>query len=100
MADLPALLTPLNLGCQLTDARLITEGADTRTKKHVKYYEAACANGMGYVVVSTEGEPTAQYQDCLTPAPPGPDGKPSPLVCLLPGNANPKAFVQSLVAKG
>lgn len=77
--------------CNLTDSRELGRTADG-----VYVYEAACSEGMGYVV-TTASPPSAL--NCLVverqaeqareedPAAQAPE-------CLLPGNANPSAFVQ------
>jgi len=49
------------------------------------------------VAQSTAG---VQVFTCMETAEPGPDGKASSLLCLLPGNTDPKAQLASYVSKG
>lgn len=96
MADTPALVTAVGLNCTVSDARWI--GADPKTK--AAYYEVACNPGMGGVIVATAANaaPPAFYP-CLETGKAGADGKPGPLACKLPANANPMESLAPFVTK-
>jgi len=98
MAAAPGLITAAGLDCQLADARLIGEGKDPKTKAKNALYELACTGNEGVVVEQTEGSPPQTFT-CLQFAEPGPDGKPNPTQCILPGNADPKAGLLPYIAK-
>lgn len=62
-ANATALVKSMPLSCEVTEAVLAAEGPKTTDGKTVdtKTYEAACANGMGYFLISQEPgrDPTA-----------------------------------------
>jgi len=96
MAEAPPLVAAAGLSCTLTDARWI--GADAKTKQG--FYEIACNPGLGGVIVATKDATTPpSYYPCLETAKPGPDGKPGPLACKLPGNADAVQALAPFVAK-
>ena len=96
MKAAPALITAGNIPCTLTAARYAGAGA-TADKAQATFYEIACQQGMGYIIVSKAKVPAPIVFDCLMMAKPGPDGKLGPLVCRLPANLNPAAGIQPLV---
>ena len=96
--DLPPLIAASNIPCTMTDSRFIAEGMGN-DKIKAKYYEAACKEGMGYVVVAKEKAPAPEAYDCFSMGQPGPDGKPGSLACKLPANAKPIEGLQALIAK-
>ncbi len=95
--DLPPLIAAGNIPCTMTDSRFVAEGTGS-DKIKAKYYEAACKEGMGYVVVAKEKVPTPEAFDCFSMGQPGPDGKPGSLVCKLPANAKPILGLQASFA--
>lgn len=96
MADAPALVTAAGLSCTLSDARWI--GADGKTKQD--FYEIACNPGLGGVLIASKDPATPPaYYPCLETGKPLPDGKPGPLTCKLPGNADPVQALAPFVAK-
>ncbi len=96
--ELPPLLTAGNIPCTLTDSKFVGEGTGS-DKIHAKYYEAACKEGMGYVVIVKDKVPTPDAYDCFSMAQPGPDGKPGSLACKLPANLKPMDGLQALATK-
>lgn len=94
MKDAPAIVQAANSGCTVTDARLI--GADKKTE--TSYYEVACQDSIGFAVLAKK-DTAPQLYTCLESNQPAPDGKPSALTCILPGNADPKAGLKPFIAK-
>lgn len=92
MKEVPALLTAGGYSCQLADARWI--GSD----KTSQYYEIACSAGMPGVIVAAKDQ-APKLHNCVDTSAPTAEGKPNGLACKLPGNANPAASLQPLVAK-
>ncbi|MDR3508907.1 MAG: hypothetical protein P4L64_13515 [Caulobacteraceae bacterium] len=97
-AELPPLLAAGKVPCTLADSRFIGEGVGS-DKIKAKYYEAACKEGLGYVLIVKEKNPVPESYDCFSTAVPGPDGKPGGLACKLPANAKPQDGLQALLAK-
>lgn len=95
MADTPALVTAAGLNCTVTDAVWI--GEDKKTSQ--SYYEVACNPGLGGVLLVKKDDPKPAYYPCLETAKPGADGKPGPLACKLPANADPVQAIAPFVAK-
>ena len=99
MAAAPGLVTLAGLDCQVADARLIGETTDPKTKAKASFYELACTGNEG-LIVQKLADNTTQVFTCLeTASQVGADGKPSSLVCLLPGNADSKAPLSAYVTK-
>jgi hypothetical protein len=94
MKEAPPLMQAANSGCTVTDARLI--GADK--KSNTSYYEVACQDSIGFAVIAKK-DAAPQVFTCLESNNPAPDGKPSALACILPGNADPKAGLVPYLAK-
>ncbi|HEX7758483.1 MAG TPA: hypothetical protein VF459_03210 [Caulobacteraceae bacterium] len=97
MKEAPAAVTASGAECQIADARYVGGNADPKTKAKTDFYEVACTGGEGLVVSKTATAAVAYT--CLETGE-GPDGKPTTLACLLPGNADPKAGVAPYIAKG
>lgn len=95
MADTPAFITAAGVNCALSDAVWI--GEDKKTGQ--SYYEIACSTGMGGVLLVKKDDPKPSYYPCLETSKPGADGKPGPLACKLPGNADPVQALAPFVAK-
>ncbi len=96
MAEAPALATAAGLNCTIADARWI--GADSKTKQG--FYEVACNPGLGGVIIAGKDTTTPPaYYPCLETGKATADGKPGPLACKLPGNADPVQALAPLVAK-
>ncbi len=100
--DVPGLLPKAGVSCTMADARMIGSEKDKKTKAVIKaYYEVACQNALGLVLVMDAATPDKVGAfSCLEANKPGADGKPSQLACILPGNADQTPFVQALVQKG
>ncbi|HEY2659431.1 MAG TPA: hypothetical protein VGI79_06895 [Caulobacteraceae bacterium] len=93
--DLPPLIAAAQAPCTMTDARFIAEGVGS-DKIKAKYYEAACKEGLGYVIILKDKVPTPEAYDCFTMGQPGADGKPGMLACKLPANLKPLVGLQTL----
>jgi hypothetical protein len=98
MSAAPALIQAGHIPCTLTDARLMGKGAGP-DKVMTTYYEVACKEGLGYVLAAKDKTPAPAAYDCVVMSTPGPDGKPNPSACKLPGNANPAAGLTAVVAR-
>ncbi len=97
MAAAPALISAGGLDCQLSDARLVGEGSDAKTKAKTSLYELACTGNEGLLVQKTADG--VQAFTCEQANEPGPDGKMNPTRCMLPGNADPMAGLAPYIAK-
>ena len=99
MAEAPAVVQGMGLGCQVSDARFIGQAPDPKTKAKTSYYEVACGQGMGYVLAAPAGGTPSAFS-CLEIAPPaGEKPKEGALSCELSANADPKAGLGPLLAK-
>jgi len=94
MKDAPAIVQAIGLGCTVNDARLI--GTDKKTA--TSYFEVACQDSMGFALIAKKDTPPQAFT-CLESGVPAPDGKPSALACILPGNADQKAGLKPFMAK-
>jgi hypothetical protein len=99
MKDAPALVQTAGLSCQVTDARFVGNTTDPKTKKAVKYYEVACANSMGFIVVDNGADAAPGWASCLDQARIRPDGKINAAACFLPENENENAQLAPFIAK-
>ena len=92
--DVPPLISAAGVTCTMTDAALLGTSEEKVDGKAVKstIYEAACSEGMGYILMA---KPNAKPQafDCVQIS-----DSPS-LTCKLEANANPPAALQPVVAK-
>ncbi len=98
-ADASALVSSLKMQCTVTDAILVAVDAGARTKT----YEVACASGVGYFLVKSEGpvKPSgftcfaadaARQADIAAHRPPS-------VGCGLPENAGTKATAASILTR-
>jgi hypothetical protein len=99
MAAAPDLIAAAGIQCQLADARLIGESSDPKTKAKRTFYELACSDNEGVVVAKLSDQPALVVVTCLETSAPTADGKPNGLMCVLPGNSDPKAGLLAYVAK-
>jgi hypothetical protein len=98
MADAAALISASGADCQLADARFIGENKDAKAKTTSDFYEVACTGGEG-LILDKVGDATPVVFTCAETAAPGKDGKPNSLMCILPGNLDPKAGLVPYIAK-
>jgi len=92
------LVTASKAPCTMTDAYFIGGGVGT-DKVHANYYEVACQEGLGYVLIAKDKVPVPEAIDCVKLTTKTADGKPNPLACRLPGNRHPALGLQPLVTK-
>lgn len=105
MADVPALIQQTGIDCTPTDAFMLgqNKGKDAATGKDVnnKYYEVACQQGLGYMIVAPDSGAAAAY-DCLgmsiNKPKPG-EGEKGQVYCRLAPNADPMKGLGPIVAK-
>ncbi|MGH6955718.1 MAG: hypothetical protein ACREEW_03525, partial [Caulobacteraceae bacterium] len=96
MKAAPELVTAAGLDCDPTDARLLGQSTDQKTKVTSKFYELVCKNAEGFIVSQpVKAGPPVQAFTCLEVAASPKSG----VACILPGNADPKAGLQPLVEK-
>ncbi len=86
MKEAPAALEAAHVPCTPTDAAFVGKSGKSSV------YEVACKEGLGYMVIGSDGATPAKAYDCLTTM-----GNAS-LTCRLPGNADPKQGLAPLVA--
>lgn len=103
-ANATALAKSMPLSCDVTEAILAAEGPVTMDGKSVdtKTYEAACANGMGYYLISQDpGKPYgfSCFAAEATRAADVAAGRPPGAVCQLPSNADLKAMMASVLSR-
>ena len=96
MAEAPALAQSAGVACQITDARFIGKADDKKAKTSTSYYEIDCDQGLGFIISSVAGAKPTVFT-CIEANTPQPDGKPSSLPCMLPGNADPKSDLAPLL---
>ncbi|MDB5431999.1 MAG: hypothetical protein JWP35_3115 [Caulobacter sp.] len=99
MKEAPAALQAAGLKCTMTDARFVGQNKDAKTKVSTNFYEVSCQEGLGYVLSAVTAPEKPYVENCLKLSGPQPDGKPSPITCILPENADPKAGLAPFVAK-
>jgi uncharacterized protein YgiM (DUF1202 family) len=95
MAEAPALAKTAGLTCNVNDARFII--ADPKSK--TAFYEVACDQGIGYIVIADPAKPAPTLGTCMEANTPREDGKKNAVTCMLPGNADLNAQLQPYVAK-
>jgi hypothetical protein len=98
MKEAPPLVTAAKLPCTLADAQYVGSGVGP-DKIHAKYYEVACKEGLGFMIIAKDKVPEPTVFDCIIAGSPGPDGKPSTFSCKLPGNRHPGAGLQPMITK-
>jgi hypothetical protein len=96
--DAPPLVQQSGVPCTIAATRTIDKGllSDGAT---ATFYEVACQEGMGYVLIARNKAPLVQTEDCLIASQPAVDGKPNKLACKLPANLNPSASLAPAIAK-
>ncbi len=95
MKEAPPLVTASGAPCTLTSAAYVGAGVQKVDGKDftAKFYELACSEGMGYILVTKPAPDKPQLFDCVA----------APLVatkCLLPANANPASGLQKVTTAG
>ena len=98
MEAAPGLVTEANLDCKVSDARLIGQTTDPKTKIANSFYEVACEGNEGLIIQKPVGQP-ANVFTCEEADTPQADGKANSVKCVLPGNADPKAGLKPYIAK-
>jgi hypothetical protein len=105
MEKAPDIIAKAGIGCTVTDARFVGQSDSKKdgAKVTTAFFEVACSEGLGFIVQTMSDGSTPQTFDCVATAASvvGPDGKAknNSLSCALPGNANPQAGLQPMVAK-
>jgi len=97
--EAPPLVQAKGIPCTITATRTIVKDATMADGATAAFYEVACQDGLGYVMISRSKDPKVQDEDCMLANQPGPDGKPGKLACTLPANADPKASFGPAMAK-
>ena len=98
-----ALTKSMPLSCDVTDAILAAQGPVTVNGKPIdtKTYEAACANGMGYFLISQDSGKPYGFSCFAADATHAADvaaGRPPGAVCQLPTNANMKTMMATVLS--
>jgi hypothetical protein len=99
MAEAPPLLTQAGVTCAMTDA-LYSGGGKTDVdgkKVNTKFYEVACSDGPGMLIIAAEGQPVKTY-NCLAINQAKAEGK-GELSCTLAGNVEAYKGVGPLLTK-
>jgi len=97
MTAAPGLIAATKVPCTLTDAR--KAGGGSGPTGEVTVYELACSEGLGYMIFAPSKAGAApNVQNCVQESEPV-NGKPSPWMCKLPGNANPIAGLSAVAAR-
>jgi hypothetical protein len=104
LPDADAISKTLNLACYVSDIRVVSVGKENTSSGSVpaKLYEVACANGMGYFIVSHKPlAPTAF--SCFTAegqrAAAAAAGQQFSDTCQLPDNVNLNAMATRVLSK-
>lgn len=99
MAMAPAMITGAKIACTPTAANFLFTGDATigETKTQADFIEVACENNLGYVLASAKDGSGVQAFDCIATSGNGADGKPHPLRCALPANANAAKTIQPVL---
>ncbi|NBB16783.1 hypothetical protein GVN21_15570 [Caulobacter sp. SLTY] len=97
-AEAPALAKSAGIACTVADARFIIASTDPKTKVKTDYFEIACDQGMGYLLIADASKPAPTGAPCFEANKPIGD-KPSPLACKLPGNLDLQAQLTPYIAK-
>jgi len=99
MAAAPGLVAAGKLDCQVADARFVGESSDPKTKQKSTLYELACSGNEGLILQQTGVGGVPSTFTCEQMNEPLSDGKFNSTVCVLPGNADPKAGLTPYIAK-
>lgn len=97
--EAPALITAAGMKCSVSNALWIGGTEDKKTKSKIDYYEVACSDNVGFVVMSDTTKPTPTAYTCFETNKLGADGKPGQLACKLPENADQNAKLAPYLAK-
>ncbi len=103
LRDATALAKSIQLPCEVSDASLLNEGTATVNGKdvHVRTFETACSNGMGYFLV--DEPPVATGFSCFaaehTREIDKAQGREPGPACTLPANADLKAAAGTILSK-
>lgn len=104
LRDAATLVKSIQLPCDVSDAALLNEGTATVNGKnvHVRTFEAACGNGMGYFLVEQPPEQATGFS-CFSAehtreADKAQGREPGP-ACALPANADIKSMAASILSK-
>jgi len=97
--EAPPLVQAKGIPCTITATRTITKDATMADGATASFYEVACKDALGYIMISRNKDPKVQDEDCLLADQPGADGKPSKLACKLPDNADPNASFTPAMTK-
>jgi hypothetical protein len=101
---LPPAIAAAKIPCTVTASRFILEGTmTTGTKGKARFYEAACQEGPGFVIVVPADKSLATAFDCGQVNQEAKDtatkGKPAQIACTLPANASNVSALQPVVTK-
>ena len=103
-AALPAVLAAAKAPCTLVASRFIVAGKLTDgTKANAKFYEAACKEGLGYIVIAPQDSTPPKTFDCLSANAQAKElaakGTPTVLTCILPQNQNATSALQPAITQ-
>jgi hypothetical protein len=99
MAAATRLLWERQIPCDVSDVRTIKQNGEMVDGAVASFYEVACKDSLGYVVVARDREPLVRVEDCVLAGQPGRDGNPNALTCKLPENADPNAALSKMMGK-
>lgn len=102
--DAAALAKAAPLACEVTDAALLNDGMANINGQniHVRSFEMACSNGMGYFMVEQPPEKTIGFSCFGADATRAKDiaaGREPQPACALPANADRKAMAGAVLSK-
>lgn len=104
LSDAATLTKSLALSCTVSEAKLLADGtADINGKPvHVRTYETACSNGLGYFLVDQAPEPAIGFTcfsaDATHTADVAAGREPQPS-CSLPANADVKKAAGTVLSR-
>lgn len=104
VSDADSLVKSINLACDVSDAVLINDGTASINGKsvHIRTFEAACGNGLGYFLVDQSPEPVIGFTcfaaDATYKADKAAGREPQP-ACSLPANADVKAAAAAVLSR-
>lgn len=104
LRDAAALAKAAPLSCEVTDAALLNDGMANINGQdiHVRTFETACGNGMGYFLVEQPPERTAGFSCFAADATRAKDvaaGREPQPACALPANSDRKAMAGAVLSK-
>ena len=99
LRDAAALAKSAPVSCDVTDAALLNDGMANIYGQmlHVRTFELACGNGMGYFLVEQPPEKTTGFSCFAADAVRAQD--PTAPVCTLPANSDRKAMAAAILSK-